>query len=314
MEQEPLSARLKVASFFILIFLLLLVVPARWVGVGNSSFIKEEEPLTSYNLVVNNVNNDSDNDGIPNWKESLLGGDPTVKDAPSVKITEATTDPETKKALARLGDPKNLTSQFTKNIVGLSSYLEEQGVTDEETLTKIADNTMSEAGKLVEVRTYTQKDINISSGENMAMLKLYGNNMAGIISNLFYKANPDKIFDDLEAYQKSRNVSALKGYDSKLTFLDTVIKDLTVIEVPMSASSLHIDILNTVENYRIVVLGLSNAYTDPLRTLAVINSYKDVYVSLVSSVPALVDYFSKKSVVFSPKENAFLFTQMKLSQ
>lgn len=312
LEPQPFSHRLKVASFFIFILLLLLVVPARWFGIGSESYQKSTGPDISPDLLVQNVNDDSDHDGIPNWKESLMGTNPMVKDATKVKVTEAPKSPEEKKALARLDDPKNLTSQFIKNTVGLSTYLDKQGVTDEAELKQISNNIGDETAKIAEVRTYASKDLNISNNESLESLKLYGNKMALGLINMFFVVDPTNGITDLQEYQKNNDASKLKKYEIKVNYLNELINAMTKTPVPASAVETHLYVLNTYEIYRVVLLGFSESANDPMRGMLSAKSYPDAYYNITQCAVAFATYFSKKSVVFGPNESASIFTKISL--
>jgi hypothetical protein len=292
------------------------VVPAKWFGIGTEKYQKSDLSPAQADLIVQNVNDDSDADGIPNWKESLLGTNPSLKNKVPVAQTETTPlSAEEKKSQARLDDPKNLTSQYIKNTVGLSTYLTNQGVTDEATLAQVSNNIIDETEKLNDKRIFTRSNLtSITNNESLSVLKTYGNAAALIIGETYQTLNPDAILDDLQSYTITKDPKKLQDYGPKATFISDEIKKLIVLPVPDSAVESHIYALNALEAYRVTLLNLSNAEEDPMRGIIAINSYKDSYTALVNSVFILADYFSTKGVVFGLKENGSLFTQVILKK
>ena len=58
-DPQPFSTRLKVATLAILILLFLLVAPAKWFGIGNQTYQKNELSSLQTDLVVQNINEDN---------------------------------------------------------------------------------------------------------------------------------------------------------------------------------------------------------------------------------------------------------------
>lgn len=316
LNPQPFSTRLKVATLVIVILLFLLVAPAKWFGVGKQTYAKNDLSQAQADLVIQNINEDLDGDGIPNWKESLLGTSPSTKNkVPVLGGEDSLTSAEDRRALTRLEDPKNLTSQFIKNTVGLSTYLNDQGVTDEQTLTQVSNNIVTEAEKLNEVRVFTRSNLTkISSDEKLASVRVYGNALALILMELYGRLDLENILNPLQEYTRTQDVKKLSEYQIISTFLNTIINRLTIMSVPSSAVPSHLYLINAIEGYRMVLLGIGNAGEDPMKGLIAVNSYKNSYADFINSVYILGGYFSDKGVVFSSKENGSLFTQVILNK
>lgn len=316
LNPQPFSTRLKVFSIGVFVLLLLLVAPAKWFGIGTQSYQKSELSQAQTDLVVQNISEDTDNDGIPNWKESLFGTSPTTKNKlPAVVTEEAPVSPEEKKALARLDDPKNLTSQYIKNTVGLSTYLSDQGVTDEATLAQVSENIVVEAEKLSAVRTFTRLNLeSVTNDEKLSTIKTYGNAVALLLIETYATLDIPNIIKPLEAYTLTKDSKQLNSYGPMAQFLNEVIKKLTKISVPSSAVESHLYVLNAFEAFRVTLLGLSNAEEDPMQGLVAVNGYKDSFAAFLNSTLVLATYFGEKGAVFTSKENASVFTQVILSQ
>ncbi len=314
-DPQPLSTRLKFATLAILVFLFLLVAPAKWFGIGKQTYEKNEALPTQIELATQNINDDSDSDGIPNWKESLLGTNPKAKDAkPFETTTKTPLTTENSKVDSRLADPNNLTSQYIKNTVGIASYVQQQNLTQGDVLNSVSNGVADQVASLSQSKTYTEKDLIISKDESVTALKKYGNTVIIVFLAGFHDIDAPNVLTPLQEYEKNNDPAKLKIYNSKATILAKMITDILAIPVPDSAVNLHLYLLNTSEQYKTMLINFGAVQDDPMRALIGVKTYKEVTISLGTIITSYADYFMKKNVIFTSKDNGYLFTKVILNK
>jgi hypothetical protein len=327
MEPTPFKTRLLFSGIFLAIFLSLFVLPARFFGIANPGYIQDDTPLTESG-VLTSVNTDTDGDGVPNWQESLLGTNPENKDSDNNGIDDNTQYLEAKTyvatstksgqiyaaSLARINDENNITSVFAKNSVSLTSYLSQQGATDQESLATAAQG-MTDAGqKLAEPKLYTESSFRIQNTEGYTATKNYGNAVGAAFAPLFTKLTDFQEIQALTRYLTTKNVKDLAPLQAKITLVDTSISALLAISVPKSAKEHHLSLINTLSNYRNSLSNMNAAPNDPARALIGIRDYKTGLAYALSALESYRAYLDATHISFSPKEAGYIFSSSILTK
>ncbi|MEN9337849.1 MAG: hypothetical protein RIQ41_163 [Candidatus Parcubacteria bacterium] len=289
-----------IAAGFILIGTFALgLIPARWFGIKPPQQQYAKIDLSS--VGVDDVANDTNNDGSISWKELAEG---SLDPAALAEMEGQKADPE---VLKRLDDSNNLTSSFSKNLYLASAYLAKNNVSDAAT----QENTISglikeEAGKIV-MPSYTSQDIHTSGGDDALSLKLYGNAVATVLGPIISTQTISDTAGSMQAYLETKDASALAPLKEEQARVQTKLTKLETLSVPPSAATLHTEALTKLGAYNELLLSLANIETDPLRSALMIEKYASISVDTLSIFVSMKDYFDAHNVAFSSKEAGYVF-------
>ncbi len=340
---ESLSARIKISTFVIVLFISLFFIPAKWVGMGegsksniNSSALGQQPnqnlSLISTQDLTQKINDDTDGDGLPNWKEALSGTDPNNPDTdgdgtpdgeevannrdpkkagPNDKLVNIinSKDSATVASLKNLDDPNNLTSRIVKNALTAGALLKSNNTSEDQISSSIQNGIMTETNNVLKPKVYDESSIKINNSSTVAELKTYGNTIAGVIIYISNQISASGDLEILTEYTNKKDVAVLKKFDIKIKVLKIVENYLlTEVIVPKKAAATHLYFINKMNNYISVLEGLSKTGTDPILGLVSLNNYKGSDPTFLSSIQNFSSFFNKENVVFSNKELGYLFS------
>lgn len=339
-ETESLSTRIKISVFFIVLFISLFFIPAKWLGISdenktklNSSSLNNQRlEILSSQTLTEKINDDTDNDGLLNWQEALWGTDPNnpdtdtdgtpdneevqngrdpKKSGPDDKLINFTDskDPDTVALIDKLNDPNNLTSRLAKNTLSISSILDQQKITDPAIQQAVQQGLVEDIKPLVQPKTYTLSDIKIDNDSSVLNLKSYGNTIASFI--LYFLNNNNGKIDDMKIiteYDNKKDAAILKKLNPKIKLLEQFRGSLLSTKVPSKVSTLHLSFINIVETYRFVLENLTKTDDDPVRGMIAMSNYQESVSNFLGSIQKYAEFFDKENVVFSNKEIGYLFT------
>ena len=302
---EETAAMTTKKAFFVVgvvVFLIALsfVIPARFVGVSE----QQQNPLILRSGdELNVLSEDRDSNNIPDWRDLALNA---ISTTTKEEIQKIPVDPVVKK---RLDDPNNLTASFSKNLYIASAYVEKNGqtLTEEEQQNLVASVLQEEKKKII-TKTYTLKDIRVTTEESTASKKAYGNALGVLLKKAesYNLARGDIAL--IESYLSSKNEDLLKAFVIKRNNIDSLISSLTSMSVPYSALPYHILVLNKLSAYRTTIDNFSQGASDPVRAAIVTEGYYDVAQSMLTSVQSMKEYFMLNAIVFSSSEPGYLLT------
>ena len=332
-KNKEILSRIKISLIFAIFFIAILFIPGKWFGL-TSSYINKQENSSHGGLsiatkeAIFSSQEDSNKDGIPNWKETLLShaspenissdsylGDAHLQGTNGGVTSTVSSSHNTviDSVPARLDDTQNVTSILVKNKTGLAVYLNNKGEADTKTIEQIGENVVAEAKKVAEAKVYSYADIKINNKEDIVSLKKYGNDIATI----FTKAARTLIQEDdmalLTLYLSNNNVDELKKYDVKIKALDEAKTSLLLLACPPSAQETHLKAVNALENYKNTLYNFSKAHDDPARAFISAQDYQTVAQNTLSLYKDYGVYFDHKHIIFTQKDSAFIFTKVMLT-
>ena len=273
------------------------VVPARVVGINTH----KEAPLVLKNpSELGALSEDRDGNNIPDWRDLALNSmSSTTKEAVSnVKVSVA--------SKARLADPNNLTSSFSKNIYVASTYAKKNGGLTEPQKQELVDSILAEESKKIVVKEYTTSDLHIAKTESIASKKAYGN----ALGLLLKKADAYRLGSSdgavMQAFNVKQDESVLQSLVIKRNNIDRILESLHTMSVPSSAAPSHLLLINKLSAYRVEIDSLSKAKDDPVRATIAFSSYGTVVQSLLTAMALTGKYFITENITFSKGEPGFL--------
>lgn len=262
---------------------------------------------------------DSDNDGIPDWQEVLIGTNPNkadtdgdgtydgdevkskrnpLKAGPNDKITVTNTiaaGADTSKTVATADGEGTITDKIAKDF--MSQYLlAKQGgaqVTSEDAL-QITQNILSEPQYLQATGVvYTATDIHISTGSDKATVLAYYDAFTNSLKNRA-SGHTQPELDILTAAVQKNDPNELKKLDPVIADEKSFIRDMLTMTVPADAVQLHLNFLNAASNVLANTEGIRETFTDPVRSFTSLSQFKTHVIDVRTALSNLNAYFQSK--------------------
>ncbi len=294
---------LVVLGVVLVLILLSAITPAKWLGIK-----VKKQPYTKLDLTVitspSEVAEDTDNDGKVGWNEIVAS---TFKDS-TTTLAIINKKPINQKIIDELNDPNNLTSSFSKNVYLATAYLKEKGITDEKSKQDAVNYLMAQEVAKITMTSYSLKDIRVAKSESKESIKVYGNTIAPLIKNLISSEIVTNDITSIAVFMKTKNEKDINPLIANKKRIDGILKNLLAIEVPSSAITYHILMLNRLALYSDILGNLSKLGSDPVRSTLTIDSYQDVVLLLMRLPSQLSVYFNVQNVVFTTKDIGYIFT------
>lgn len=222
---------------------------------------REKNALTGV-TVGDIVRQDSDNDGIPDWQESLA------------ELKE--TNPEIQGALdiatnTSVEIPSTYTEQFAQDMFVTLSALSQDNLLDVTTADYISQNMSSFVNKLSASKTWGRQDLTIV-GNNTQAIQNYITKY-----NLFiqiYNPTLDPI-TPLQNSMESKDPSFLEELAPIAQHNADALESLQNEPIPEQAVEYHLAIMNSIQGIKDSVDGMDQYFVDPLLTFSAILLYND---------------------------------------
>ncbi len=314
---------------FTIIFIAILVVLGGWFLVSNNKGaqkkifnIYEKNGIAS--KMFQNVQKDSDNDGLADWEEALWKTDPNnpdtdgdgTKDGEEVKEGRDPTKPGPDDKLEVAFPGKNvassssnsgqtsLTGSISKDL--LSRYLMAKrssgGKIDELTKKRLIDSILSDANSDISGKIYKISDIKISQNNSKKALKIYGNQLGATMEKYNGPYSPEtEIIYFKEAIEKN-DKNGFAKLDKNISTYKNIIKDFLAIKVPSDLASQHLVLINALSKFMEITKYLKNYPQDSIGALMSLKQYYGNQRKFVNSVTFIFDNLRNKGVFFKENE------------
>lgn len=230
---------------------------------------------------------DDDQDGIPNWQDSLLTENPINLDT---TVSATYTPPTTVTGKVAVN--------FFKNFVSAKKY----GVFGD-TNTEIVDKATTQLLKESADTVFVSSDIKTLPDFDATTLRLYGDEVASILlvptSN---EKSEIEIFQDALQYNTPESLAQL---DPIIMAYGTMITSLATINVPLSYVPHHVSLLNSLNAVHEDIIAMSKVDDDALYTFTRVKRYQDDVTELHKAILTLFDtLYTKDNIRWSEGEEA----------
>lgn len=236
---------------------------------------------------IKNANDDTDGDGVSNWREITAGTNPedinsVSADSNKTILVTATT---------------SLTKLAAADLLVISKYKERYPDMNTDSLT--AGLAANYEKLLLPKRVI---DINTADSKDIIYLKGYGNSMAAMFSFIFLN---NEFVELKEAQETPATFTKTKIYLSDLRKICEVQK--TVQNVPSSYAELHKDFIYNCELYVNVLSGITSLDEDKVRSILSINKQQEAVKNIFANFNDYGDRLKNDSVFFKSSENGYIF-------
>lgn len=282
------------SSLIIIIIIISFGFLARWLfGVIKNSINNTKEGGAVEVVDIGEViQEDANNNGIPDWEEYIWGLDPT-KDGPENKAFILAK----KKTLAESGDlavdesGRKITDNemLSRSLLATILALESSGGVDDESMKSISETIGSEvvAEELPDV--YVFKDLKVVSTSNESEVKYY-NDFTNIYNNYIDKDIGTEI-TLISIGLANGDVQSLRTAKTIALYYKDFASEIAEIEVPSSISNQHLQIINDLVKIADSLEGLTMSLADPMlgmKSAVLYNKYSEDLVQKLDEVANLL--------------------------
>lgn len=239
---------------------------------------------------------DTDEDGLYDWEESLWSTNPALKDTDGDGIDDKKFVENKRKEIdvdeTYKEDPNNETEVFAKQFFTTASVLSQSGSFNQETLDQFSN------GIGQSISNFTIKD-----KYNLANLKLSGISAEKYYNNFktLYESLPHKEIQELESIalliQNPEDTKALENVANINLMYSKLEEGLLTMEVPYNASGGHLFLLNNINKVSLVILESRNIDYDPLKVTTYLSKYDEYSQNVTSALSTLASYFTQNGII-----------------
>ena len=218
------------------------------------------------------------------WKKILVSVDPKTQG-----ITEDLTAKN-----SSIFDDTTLTAQMSKDFFSQYLLLKKGGnALTADDISKITNNISSSAVYSTKGVTYVAGNLHVINKADKETIKKYQD-----IVNLILKTRSNQIRENpvllLNSSINSQGANQLPKLDSIVKIGQEFIGDLLNVEVPLSAVTPHLALLNSISAVVSDLEGMRELYTDPIKALSSITQYNQDITNFQTSLNNLNVYFTQK--------------------
>lgn len=274
---------------------------------------------------------DTDEDGLKDWEESLWLTDIKVKDTdgdgtsdgqevaagrnPAVKApNDIIKDTEPAKGSTASSTPWTTTDKISRELFAKYMSLRQSGkaLTPEIEAQLIESVLENHNFAVTPEYTYEFASFRISK-DNPELLRRYGNNIGTIM-----KTNAVKSVDSkgrsvheiliIERALKSGNEAELEQLDPIITSYENIVKALLKVEVPQSASQTHLSLIN---NFNLSIQAdksFRGMFNDPVAGMNGLVTYKEGSTGVIKALKDLKTYFKNMQIQYGDSEPGYIIT------
>ena len=199
---------------------------------------------------------------------------------------------------------ETLTDEFSRSFMQNYLNLKQSGSLDSTSATKL----VSDSEKFLQAdikNTYSLKNITISADNSLGAITKYGNALGSA-----FKTNKPKgairneltIFKEMSDNKDDKENIELKNIAQVYKNLSL---SLSLITVPSSFSSDHINMTNSINNISDAVKIMSQGFKDPLKSLQALSVYSQNFQTLMSSREKIQVNILKAGANYKQGDNAY---------
>jgi hypothetical protein len=208
---------------------------------------------------------DANDDGVPDWQESLL-----VTSA--LDIASTTTD---------FKEPDTLTEKFALEFFQDMVRAENYGAFGDTPEELVLEASNALAAQAVDV-LFVASDILLSSDNSSDALTVYGEAVAQVTVR-YPDASQENEAVVLERALRSQNAAELVALDIKIEVYENILRDTKALVVPSKLQKEHLDLLNSYQAVLTDIQAMRTAFTDPMLTLLRMKRYQEDTLGMATS-------------------------------
>ncbi|MEK7539172.1 MAG: hypothetical protein AAB595_00815 [Patescibacteria group bacterium] len=271
--------------------------------------VNQENSLTYDNVTIKDlVNKDTDGDGIPDWEEGLYGLDPTKKEtAPGTPDNVAIGKLKSKTEQNQQGLPllenrdnqgkENLTQtdKFSRELFATVAAASQNGPMDQATIDALSASLADKIQNSPPRKVFLISEIKTTSDDSVKTFTNYINTFNSLQKK--YPAMDYTVLDVLQKFMVDENTvdsSVLVKLDPIIEQTKKVVEGMVKMTVPQSVSTLHLNVVNSLERLVENISDIKLYDSDTIMALGGISKYEENMTKLDSEVDNLMSAINQK--------------------
>lgn len=282
-------------------------------------------------IIAEEIDKDSDSDGLKDWEEALWKTDPNNPDTDKDDTADGQEVKDNRNPLLASKNGKNdklenqklketgsllpaelpsLTDLLSQQFFGDYLFLREKdgGQISQKSQEELIASFIGATDNFEQINKglYLKSDIKIDLQETPESIKEYGNNLALTIKK-YFDSIPETELTVLKNSLESKNKAELKKLEQIAMAYRNAAKEMLSLKTPLSFSDSHLNLINHFNNIAKEIDAMQKTFDDPIQALLAIKQYQTDSVAAYQILRNLNDYFLNKKVVFENNEPAEIF-------
>ncbi len=233
------------------------------------------------------IQKDSNNNGIPDWEESLWGLDPKGNGDSNKEFIMIKRETLAKEngADSKSNEPLSENETLSREFFAIVMSLQESGNLDENSMQSIAETIGQKIVAVPLPNKYT-KDMVSTIKANPANTDAYSTKVANLIKK-YEQEDLGKELTFISVGLSTNDPQAFAEADKVADLYDSFSKELIKIQVPNTLSDIHLSLANNYENVSQSIKDMSQMLVEPLLGMKALINYKKYTDAIVNNVTAL---------------------------
>ena len=252
--------------------LVIILVISSYFG-SRTSFNEGAKPkVSSEGTVSDIVSRDSNNNGIPDWEETLWGLDPTADGATNKKIIEQKQEANDITPSDTTG-AQDKTDQFSQQLLSTILAMQQSGTLTPQTLEKVAESVGDSVDAVhTNANTYSLSDMKLYPTDSPAAKAAYESALRGVVSQ----------YDDVDLGSEmtimaesldSDDAGALAQLAPFASAYTQLGKQIIALKTPPAVAQNALDLANASEQMGASLVQVENLYTDAISGMVGVDDY-----------------------------------------
>lgn len=201
---------------------------------------------------------DNDNDGLKDWEEILLGTNPNDPKSKGEFSKDSSTEKTTEKRA-----PLTSTELLSRDFFARYMELRQLGISnDKESVDEAINQSVGNIVGSIQAKTYTIADISTKEDISKGSIEQYGSTVENILTKNAIKSRNEMII--LKDALDKEDYKILAELDPIINGYKNMLNQLLKVDAPVSVSTLHLDLINSLSGLIFVSESFKKVENDPV--------------------------------------------------
>ncbi|MFA6077125.1 MAG: hypothetical protein WC735_03580 [Candidatus Paceibacterota bacterium] len=252
--------------------------------------------------VEDSVNKDTDGDGILDWEEGLWGTDPTKKET-TPGTRDAVAIENLKKQTGKGVDPEILsgneeklteTDKFSRELFATMATINQNGVVDQTTIDTLSTSLAEKIKNPVVRKVFSISDIKTINDDSFQAFTNYNNALNSTFAKYKVGYTVADVLQQFVTDENTVDASALLKLGPIIGQINTIIGGMTGMNTPQSISTLHLNMINSLQRLIENLSDMRLYDTDPIVAMGAISQYDKNSTLLKTATKNLLSAIEQK--------------------
>jgi hypothetical protein len=228
---------------------------------------------------------DIDGDGSKDWEEILVGSNPNDPKSKPDQTKAGVTGDITKSTPEKLEPIDVVSRDFFARYMELRQI---GAVKDKTSQDELVARTIGNM-KVSNPAEYTVSDISITPDESKESLVSYGKEVGNIFRKFTISSRNEAVI--VKESMEKENPEILKEIDPIISSYKSILNALVKVSVPKSMSSLHLDLVNSMNGSLFIAQSFRDSGNDAIKGIQAISHFSNIQVKLFNSITSINSYY-----------------------